>query len=171
MRGSTFERKTFRAFAVSSAAVGLCMALIVMANLSNALDPRQGLSTTIPVLGTPQPGTEQEQVQRATNAWLKSGSSKVPRVLQDKIDDRLSWQRPKAIICSLLLVAFVVICLRIWRRLIARASVHGTRRTLKDRAEIAWGGVAIACTLVLMVMAVANTQSAFAPLFLTMLYG
>ena len=170
-RRSTFERSTFRAFAVASAAVGVCTAVIVLANLSNVLDPRHGLSEAIPVLGTPRPGTEKAQVQHATNVWLHSGSSKVPPRLQDKIDDRLSWQRPKAIISSLLLVAFVVICIRIWSRLIARAHERGTRRTLKDRAATAAGSVAVACTLVLMVVAVANTQAVIAPLFLTMLYG
>jgi hypothetical protein len=170
-RRSTFERSTFRAFAVSSAAVGLCLALIVLANLGDALDPRHGLSTAIPALGAPLPGTERRQVQQATNAWLRSGKTEVPPLLQDKIDERLSWQRPKAIVSSLLLIAFVVICARIWSRLIARARERGRRRSLKDRAAIAAGCITVACTLVLMVVAVANTQAAFAPMTLTVLYG
>lgn len=63
-RRSTFERSTFRAFAVSSAAVSLCLAVIVFANLGNALDPRHGLSTAIPAFGAPLPGTEQQQCSR-----------------------------------------------------------------------------------------------------------
>lgn len=170
-RRSTSERSTFRAFAVSSAAVSLCLAVIVMANLGNALDPRHGLSTAIPALGTPLPGTEQQQVQQATNAWLRSGRTEVPPLLQDKIDERLSWQRPKAIISSLLMIVFVLLCARLWSRLIARARDHGRRRTLKDRAAIASGVIAVACTLVLMVVAVANTQASIAPMTLTVLYG
>jgi hypothetical protein len=170
-RGSRFERSTFRAFAVSSAAVGLCLAAIVAANLGNALDPRHGLLTAIPALGTPQPGTEKAQVQQTTETWLRSGRAEVPPLLQHKIDERLSWQRPKAIVCSLLLIVFVVLCIRIWRGLIARASERGRRRTPKDRAAIAAGSVAVACTLVLMVLATVNTQASFAPMTLTVLYG
>jgi len=169
-RRSTFERSTFRASAVSSAAVSLCLALIVLANLGNALDPRHGLSTAIPALGAPPPGSERRQVQQATNAWLRSGRTEVPPLLQDKIDERLSWQRPKAIISSLLLIAFVVLCAWIWSRLIGSARGRG-RRTLKDRAATAAGGIAVACTLALMVVAVANTQAALAPMTLTVLYG
>jgi prolipoprotein diacylglyceryltransferase len=168
---TTRRRSIFRAFAITSGAVSLCLAVIVIANLSNALDPRRGFSGLVPALGTPAPGTEQQRVQQATNAWLRSGSAEVPPLLQDKIDERLSWQRPKAIVCSLLLIVFVVLCIRIWSRLIARASRRGTQRTLKDRAATASGGIAVACTLALGVMAVANTQAAIAPMTLTVLYG
>jgi hypothetical protein len=65
---------------------------------------------------------------------------------------RLSWQRPKAIITSVLFVAFVALCIRIRRWRIV-------------------GTVAMLCTLVLLVTAVANTQASFAPMFLTVLYG
>ena len=168
---ATFERSTFRAFAVSSALVSLCLAVIVLANLGNALHPRDGFASAIPVLGTPRPGTDQAQVQRATDAWLKSGRAEASPPLQRKIDERLSWQRPKAVVCSLLAIAFVLLSLRIWSRLIARARERGRRRTLKDRAAAAAGWVAVACTLVLAVMAVANTQASVAPMTLTVLYG
>jgi hypothetical protein len=141
-----------RALAVASAVLGLLTALIVFANAGNAVNPRRGLEGTIPMLRTTQPGTEQARVQQATNAWLRSGSAGKPRLLQDKIDARLSWQRPKAIITSVLFVAFVGLCIRIRRRRIVST-------------------VAMLCTLVLLVMAVANTQASFAPVFLTVLYG
>jgi len=88
----------------------------------------------------------------STNAWLRSGSADKPRLLQDKIDARLSWQRPKAIITSVLFIAFAGLCIRIRRRRIVSI-------------------VAMLCTLVLLVMAVANTQASVAPVFLTVLYG
>jgi hypothetical protein len=141
-----------RALAVASAVLGLLMAVIVFANAGNALNPRRGLEGTIPMLSATPPGTEQAKVQQATNAWLRSGSADKPRLLQDKIDARLAWQRPKAIITSVLFVAFVGLCIRIRRRRIVTT-------------------VAMLCTLVLLVMAVANTQASFAPVFLTVLYG
>ncbi|WP_157592336.1 hypothetical protein [Solirubrobacter soli] len=141
-----------RALAVASAALGLLTALIVFANAGNALNPRHGLEGTIPMLRATQPGTEPARVQQATNAWLRSGSADEPRLLQDKIDARLSWQRPKAIITSVLFAAFVGLCIRVRRRRIVTA-------------------VALLCTLALLVMAVANTQASFAPMFLTVLYG
>jgi hypothetical protein len=141
-----------RALAVASAVLALLAAVIVFANAGNALNPRHGLEGTITMLRTTQPGTEQAQVQQATDAWLRSGSANKPRLLQDKINARLSWQRPKAIITSVLFVAFVALCIRIRRWRIV-------------------GTVAMLCTLVLLVTAVANTQASFAPMFLTVLYG
>jgi uncharacterized membrane protein len=141
-----------RAFAAASAALGLLIAVIVFANAGNALNPRHGLEGTIPMLRTTQPGTEQAQVQQATNAWLRSGSADKPRLLQDKIDARLSWQRPKAVITSVLFVAFVGLCIRFRRRRIVST-------------------VTMLCALVLLVMAVANTQASFAPVVVTVLYG
>ena len=141
-----------RPLAVASAVLSLLMALIVFANAGNALNPRPGFEGTIPMLRTTQPGTEQAKVQQATNAWLLSGSADKPQLLQDKIDARLSWQRPKAIITSVLFVAFVGLCIRIRRRRIMST-------------------VAMLCTLVLLVMAVANTQASFAPMYLTVLNG
>jgi hypothetical protein len=149
---SVLSWRRSRAFAISTAVLGLLMAVIAYANASNALNPRHDLATAIPVLRATRPGTEAAGVQQATNAWLRSGSAAKPRLLQDKIDERLSWQRPKAIICSLLFFAFVGLCIRLRRRRIV-------------------GGVAMLCTLVLLVMAMANTEAAFAPMFLTVLYG
>ena len=59
---------------------------------------------------------------------------------------------PNAIITSVLFVALVGLCIRIRHRRIV-------------------GTVAMLCTLVLLVMAVANTQASFAPMVLTVLYG
>lgn len=141
-----------RTLAVASAVLCLLAAVIVFANAGNALNPRHGLEGTIPMLRATQPGSEQARVQQATNAWLRSGSADTPRLLQDKIDARLSWQRPKAIITSLLLLACVGLCIRIRHRRIMIT-------------------VAMLCTLVLLVMAVANTQASFAPMYVTVLYG
>ena len=147
-----FSWRRSRAFAVSTAVLGLLMAVITYANASNALNPRHDLATAIPVLRSTRPGTEAAGVQQATNAWLRSGGAAKPRLLQDKIDARLSWQRPKAIITSVLFVAFVGLCIRIRRRRIVSK-------------------VTMLCTLVLLVMAMANTQASFAPVFVTVLYG
>jgi hypothetical protein len=141
-----------RALAVASAVLSLLIALIVFANAGNVLNPRHGLEGNIPMLRATPPGTEQAKVQQAANAWLRSGSADKPRLLQDKIDARLSWQRPKAIITSVLFVAVAGLCVRIRRRRIVSM-------------------VATLCTLVLLVMAVANTQASVAPVFLTVLYG
>ncbi len=58
---------------------------------------------------------------------------------------------PRAIVTGVLFVAFVGLCIRIRRRILST--------------------VAMLCTLVLLVMAMANTQASFAPMFLTVLYG
>jgi uncharacterized membrane protein YeiB len=149
---SVFAWRRSRAFAIATAVLGLFMAVLFYANASNALNPRHDVATTIPVLRATRPGTEAAGVQQATNRWLLSGSATKPRLLQDKIDERLSWQRPKAIITSLLFFAFAGLCIRLRRRRIV-------------------AGLAMVCTLVLLVMAMANTEAAVAPMFLTVLYG
>jgi hypothetical protein len=91
-------------------------------------------------------------------------------VLQNEVRDRLSWQRPKALVCSILLVVFAIFTTRLWRKLInSRASE--SRWRLKEKALIIMGVIAVPVTLLLMIMALANTQASFAPITLTLLFS
>ena len=66
--------------------------------------------------------------------------SELSPALQRKVDERLSWQRPKAIVTGLLFVLFAIACIRFWNRPLVRT-------------------VGLACTLVLLIMAMANTET------------
>lgn len=165
----TFERKTYLAFTLSSVALGLGLAVVVAANLANALEPRQGFEGSIDMIGTPRPGTKSADLQQAFTTWLESGASQRPALVQSSIDGRLAWQRPKAIICSVLLVGFVALSRRIWRTLIRRSRVR--RGTGTDRALLGIGvGTGMVC-LLLMAMVLGNAQASLAPLSMTLIFG
>jgi hypothetical protein len=170
-RSWTFEKKTYFAFGALSVVVGLFMALIVAANLSNVLNPTQGFSGAIGLLGAPRAGTQADELHRAVDTWLQSGGSDVPALVQGRIDDRHSWQRPKAVICSVLLVVFVLLSAGIWRALIRRSRVRKGRWKLKEAALLLLGVLAVMGCLLLMLMVMGNTQGSIAPISLTLFYG
>ena len=152
-RRRTFERRTYLWFAVVSLTFGLVMALGFWANLTSVLNPRQTLAgTTFSPLG---------------ETWLRSGSAQISPLLQQAIDDRLAWQRPKAVICGVLLVAFVTLTVFLWRILIRRSTTGEPFRKLMLCAAI----LSAALCLLLMLMVIGNAEGAFAPLFPTVIHG
>ncbi|MBI5963475.1 MAG: hypothetical protein HY863_08390 [Chloroflexi bacterium] len=169
--GWTFEKKTYFSFGLISTLIALFMFLIVAANLSNVLNPQEGFAQSIPDLGTPQAGTQKAVLYQAVNIWARSGSAYIPSILQNEVRDRLSWQQPKAIICSILLVIFAVLTARIWKKLIEISRSSAARWGLAEKALIAIGMLAVPVTLLLMIMALANTQASFAPIMLTLLFS
>ncbi len=169
-RNWTFEKKVYFYFGLASTIITLLMFLIVVVNLGTVLNPQEGFAQCIPDLGAPQVGTQKAAHYQAVNNWVQSGSAPMPPVLQIKVRDRLSWQRPKAIVCSILLLVFAIFTARLWRKLInSRASKSMWR--LKEKALITMGVIAIPVTLLLMIMALANTQASFAPITLTLLFS
>lgn len=167
----TFEKKTYFCFGLASTLISLFMFLIVAANLSNVLNPQEGFAQSILDLGTPQAGTQKAGLYQAVNTWAQSGSVQMPSILQNEVNNRLSWQQPKAIICSILLVVFAVFTMRIWQKLIKISRLNKPMWDLKEKALIAIGMLAVPVTLLLMIMALANTQASFAPITLTLLFS
>lgn len=166
----TFECKAYLGFALLSTLVTLGMLVIVVANISNVIHPQAGFAQSIPDLGKPQVGTHKAALHQAVATWVQSGSTSMPSLLEDGVHHRLAWQRPKAIICSLLFMALAGFTMHLWRRLIfLRASEAAW--SLEEKALIIAGGLAVPITLLLMLMALANTQASFAPITLTLLFG
>jgi hypothetical protein len=156
-RRRTFERRSYFSFGAVSLALGLIMAAVFWGNVTSVVNPRQTLSGTT--------------FSRAGETWLQSGSAQISPLLQRAIDERLAWQRPKAVICSILLVAFVTLTVFLWRTLIRQSGAGQPFRKLSRRLML-WAGVlsAVSC-LLLMLMVIGNTEGAFVPLFLTVQYG
>lgn len=160
-----FEKKVFFSFGLTLTLFSLFFALVFAANLSTVLKPLPGftslaLSTTVP--SDSQTGTELIQ-------WAQSNDKTPPQALQQKVQDRISWQRPKAIICSLLLVIFTVVTVYIWSHLIKRSRMDGAKSTPKDRLLMIAGSGTFALCLLLAIMAVANAQGALAPYVISLL--
>jgi uncharacterized membrane protein YidH (DUF202 family) len=156
-RRRTFERRSYLAFGTVSLAVGLVMAVVSWANVTSVVNPRQTLSGTT--------------LSRTGQTWLQSGSAQISPLLRHAIDDRLAWQRPKAVICGVLLVAVVTLAVFLWRTLIRRSAAGEPSRKLGRRLMLGAGLLSAASCLLLMLMVIGNTEGAYAPLFLTALYG
>jgi cytochrome bd-type quinol oxidase subunit 2 len=133
------------------------MAVALWANVTSVVNPRETLS------GTP--------FSPVGEAWLQSGSARISPPLQHAIDERLAWQRPKAVICIVLLVAFVTLTVFLWRRLIRQSRTGESVRKLSRRLMLCAGVLSAAACLLLMLMVIGNTESAIAPLTLTVIYG
>lgn len=158
------ERRLYGLLAAILTFAGLAMGLIVAANLSTAVEPMPGF-----LIASEHPTPNSLAVDGAVIDWVQSGSSGVPSVVDGKVDERLAWQLPKAIICGLLLIAFTVIAVRLGRSIIRRARADepfvGPQRQLV-------GQLAATCAaLLMMVMFVANLQGSLAPLTITVLGG
>ena len=167
----TFEKRVYFVFGLLSVLVGLAMTVIVAANVSTAVHPREGFAGSISMLGTPQPGTPSADVQGSVYAWLESGSTDTPADLQAQIDERLSWQRPKAIVCGVLLVVFVFLSFLIWRALIRRSRDRTARRCFPGVGLFVLGVITVLASLLLMLMVMGNTQGTLAPISLTLFLG
>lgn len=167
----SFERITYLAFTVSAMTAALLMAVLAAANFGNAIDPSGGFSGATSGITTPAAGTRSAQLQQAFLMWLRSGNGRRPAAIDAAIDDRLAWQRPKAIICWVLLVLVVVFAARVWRSLVRRSRAWSG---LPPRGDVALLGAGIALgpiALVLMAMVLGNSQASLAPLSMALFFG
>ena len=167
----SFERKTYFCFGVLSGAVSLLLTVIVVANLGNARNSREGFAGVVDALSPTPPGARTHELHQAFTSWLQSGAASMPALIGRRIDERLAWQQPKAIICSALLVVFAVLSVRLWRTLIRRSRARTSSWTVTDRALIVTGSsTALAC-LLLMLMVIGNAQASIAPILMTLQFG
>lgn len=158
------ERRLYGLLAATLTFAGLAMGLIVVANLSTAADPMPGF-----LMASAHPTPNSLDIDDAVIDWVQSGSSTVPSVVDSKVDDRVAWQLPKAVICGLLLIAFIALAVRLGRSIVRRARADDAlvrpRRLLGGQLAATW------TALLMMVMFVANLQGALAPLTITVLGG
>lgn len=168
-RRGSFERRTWLAFALLGTMLVLFLGVVVAANISTVLDPRTGFADALGLLGHPRPGSRAAEVQGAVDAWLRSGSAAVPPAVTDAIDSRLSWQRPKAVISSALLVVLVAGTALVFRRLVRRSRT--ARPSAGDRLLLLAGAGSTVVCLLLVLMVLGNTQGSLAPLSLTLFLG
>ena len=102
---------------------------------------------------------------------MQSGAASTPSPIEDRIDDRLAWQQPKAIITGVLLVLIAMSSARAWRTLVRVSRVAARPWAARDRVRLAGAIGSVPVCLVLMLMVIGNTQASVAPLTVTMLFG
>lgn len=155
----------FRAWLLASV-VALALGVVVFANASNALDPLPGFS----MANTPAtPNTN--VVDAALNDWIVSGQKQMPTVIEEKIRKRISWQRPKAIIAGLLFVLFAALSVKNWKALIRHADTGKSVWQPQGIGLLAGKFTVLPLAVVMLVMFIANTQGALAPITITLLGG
>lgn len=166
----SFEKTTWACLGIGSTVVTLFLLLIVAANLSNVLNPEAGFAQSLPDLSTPLAGTPRAALYQAVNTWVQSGNTDMPLPLQNAVRERLAWQRPKAIIASILLVVVAGFTVRVWQTLFQRRAGDDSWH-LREKALLTIGVLALPSTVFLLLMALANTQASFAPIMLTLLFS
>jgi hypothetical protein len=167
----TFERRTYGRLGLLSVVVSALLAVVVAANLSSALDARHGFTGVVTSLGSPPASTSRAELRLEFSRWLESGDAATPSPIEERIDDRLAWQFPKAIVTGVLLVLMAAVGARSWRGLLRAARAPARPRAAWDRAQrvVAFGSVPVC--LVLMLMVIGNTQASVAPVTMTLLFG
>lgn len=165
----TFEKRTYVTFALFTTVIGLAFAVVLAANVTTVVNPWPGFNALVTSLGNPQPGTQTAKVFTATNDWINSGSVHVPAAIHAAVEHRLSWQRPRAIISTILMVVFALSSVGIWRRLIERSRTPTTHRRFRERLLALIGAGAVVAALLFTVLAVANMRGTIEPVAITVL--
>ncbi len=160
---ATLERKVWRFLALGSTALVLPFLVVCVANVTTAMDPRHGFSLLVDSMVTPRAGTGSSNVYRAADAWLQSSTPRIPPTIQHRIDDRLAWQRPKAIVCGILFVIVTALSGQTWRRVIKHSRAVAAVSNLRTRLHIATGVATAVVAVALVVMTIANAQASIAP--------
>lgn len=169
--GARLRRRAHLGLGVLGLSTAVFLTLVVAGNVSNVLQPRQGLAGALGLLGSPRPGTRAERLQQAFEAWLDRGDPELPDAVRHAVDARLGWQQPKAIICTALFAVLFGVSILVWRRLLRHS---GSERVDGGRAKnwlMVAGVVSVGCTLLLMLMVMGNVQAVIAPVAMTLFYG
>ena len=162
----TRERRLYAVAAGCCTMLGLVFALLTAANVSNAVDPVPGF-----VAASAHPTPNSLAVDSAVIRWVQSGSDSVPTAVQQKVDDRLAWQLPKAIVCGLLMVGAAVLLVRWWRLLVRRARARDVGQSVRLRGPLAASAAMSMVLLLTMVMFLGNLQGSIAPVAISVLGG
>jgi hypothetical protein len=161
------DRKMYFASWLVSSVVGLFMALIVFANVTTVLNPVPGF-----VSASAHPTPNSKVVDAAVIDWIALGKGPVPTIVEQKVDERLAWQRPKAIISGLIFMLLAGLSVKLRKALLRRSDTYTSRRWELRRTGLLVGEFAVVpMALLAMVMFMANTQGALAPVAISLLGG
>lgn len=167
-RRRSFGRLIYLSAALIGLSLGVIMAVILAANLSTALHPRQGFAGSVGMISTPRGGTNGQRLHQAFADWLKSAQRVPPPTVQRAVERRLAWQRPKAVICTMVLL--LIGALGTWRSTLTATSA-GRRWRIADAGRFISALVSVPTGLTVMLMVMGNTQASIAPLTMTLFYG
>lgn len=160
-----FNKKVYFSFSMFFMGFSLFFGLVVAANVSTALKPQPGFRL-LAESTTTAPASAEGQ---ALTAWIQSPDNTLPPVLEQKAQDRISWQRPKAIICGILFIASLIGSWYVWSYLLSVAQIENKLSGAKQKILIAVGVMGAFVSMLLIVMTLANMQGSIAPVAISVL--
>lgn len=167
MRRTAWRMTAF--LGVVSTVTGLFLGLVLVANASNVLSPRSGFSALAATLPPAPPGSELARLHHGFDLWLSSGSAAPPAPVTRHVQERLAWQRPKALLCGLLLAVLTALTVKFWSRAVKpQGGAGGAFPDAKTNLLLI---LSVPGLHLLALMFIANTQAALAPITITMLFG
>lgn len=163
-----FEKKVYFGFATLFAVIALFLALITAANVSNVTDPLPGFNGGISSMTT---DSYNRQLYAAFNVWIVSGNTTPPSLVQQRIHHRRVFHTTRTVVGIVLLTVFTILSVRLWRTLIKKRNTSEAKWTLKEVGILSAGIIAVALALFLMIVVMANLQSAIVPIANTLQFG
>ena len=164
IRTWSFEKKTYFSFGILSGGVALVIALVVVANATNALDPLHGFALLVGSATTPN-----RSLHHAFYHWLQSGDGHMPSSIQKKVHERIVFQTVHVVEFGLLMAESVALSVILFRYLIRKSRTSASRMRFRERTYVATGSALVAVSLLSMLIVVANLQGALAPITITLL--
>jgi hypothetical protein len=161
--GERFERRVFRSFAFLGSLISLLFILLIAVNTTHAFSP-SGVLEGFSLLSAPQ-----GEVGRSLLGWIESNNVEPPLLIKQMIHDRLYWQAPKAIICGVLLIVFAALSVRLWGLLLKWKRTTKPNGRIEEKTLFLAGTTTVSLALLMLIMGIANTQAALAPLAITVL--
>lgn len=162
------EKKVYFCLGTVFTLVALFLALVVAANVSTAAKPLPGFSGSIPSITT---SSYNAPLHHAFNDWIVSGKSTPPALVQERTHHRRVFHTIRVIVSGMLLVMSAALSVRLWKTLIARRNASETKWTLKEIAWLIAGVATVAIALLMVIVVMANLQSAIVPIANTLQFG
>lgn len=167
-----FEKKAYFYFLTISILVGAFMLLLVIANITNTLNPLHGLSLAYNNTSTNEAlknALNTDDLHQTFGNWVKSSDSSIPTSIMAEINNRVNFHTMKAFKSFALLILFLVLCRNSWKKMIKTASdvklgIRDSKWGIYDKINFGIGNAGIAASLLMMIVVEANIQGAFAPL-------
>jgi hypothetical protein len=163
-----FERRAYILFSVTGSIVTLIMLVFFIANLGTVIAPQYGFLQTVPETSATIIEERPAGFNKAIKDWVESGSPQMPAILQQAVDERLSWQKPKAAICITLFIILAVGTTLLWQRLIQRSRNDVGLAGRKWQIITGFAVLALPIIFLLWLMAIANTQASIAPIMISL---
>ncbi|HEY3948155.1 hypothetical protein [Phenylobacterium sp.] len=163
-----FEKAVPFLFGLLFTATALLLALVITANVTNASNPLPGFSGSIPSIAVSQ---RTAGLHRAFDDWILSENAETPEVVRQSLHHRRVFHATRLSIGLLFLFSLAPLSAYLWKSLLIKRSVRTHGWTLPELTQLALGLASVPCIYFMILVVMANTQSAIVPLANTLQFG